>query len=411
MATLSPDSNVTWCSSNPKRAGSASAARFDLYSKATTVLEARRLGALGSDLRWDQQHGFCEINAPHPRGLFGALAYRPCEPGAILGAVLHDISDDLSGDPPIFGKENPQDLIPTDLSPAPHGSHDESFSLTGHEPISLNSALKRPDSSAVVAAITKQTTAFDRHNTWHPHAKASIPTGIRPLRMLATITQKRDGTLKARVCLAEVKGSTPPLFPGTAGHHIDTKSSPTPGFTAIKVIAAHAAHFGYVLRADDITDAYLCGPQREKPIYAYYPYGWSTYLQAVYGADRTQWPYDPDTHLACITGNIWGSQDAGARFRAVLHPVLLELGYDSTALNEAFYHRIGTSYCVLVWTDDVCTSMTAEQATILYEYINNNVGKTKGARTIGAPVLGSSDLFALTADRHHEGGRAMHTSC
>ena len=84
IATLPPDSNISFCSPKPKRAGSASVARFDRDRKATTALEARRLRAVNSDLRWNQQRGLCEIKASHPRGPFDFLMYRTRNSGAII---------------------------------------------------------------------------------------------------------------------------------------------------------------------------------------------------------------------------------------------------------------------------------------------------------------------------------------
>lgn len=47
---------------NPKRAGSASHARFEKYEDGMTVAEAQAAGVTAGDLLWDTKHGFIEIN-------------------------------------------------------------------------------------------------------------------------------------------------------------------------------------------------------------------------------------------------------------------------------------------------------------------------------------------------------------
>lgn len=46
---------------NPKRAGSASHARFAKYEDGMTVDEAQKAGVTAGDLLWDTKHGFIEI--------------------------------------------------------------------------------------------------------------------------------------------------------------------------------------------------------------------------------------------------------------------------------------------------------------------------------------------------------------
>ena len=49
---------------NPKRAGSAAHARFDLYTSGQTVAEALAAGVIGGDLFHDVGHSFIAITAP-----------------------------------------------------------------------------------------------------------------------------------------------------------------------------------------------------------------------------------------------------------------------------------------------------------------------------------------------------------
>ena len=47
---------------NPKKAGSASAARFDLYHDRMTVAQAIKAGLRADDIWWDQIAGFISLN-------------------------------------------------------------------------------------------------------------------------------------------------------------------------------------------------------------------------------------------------------------------------------------------------------------------------------------------------------------
>ena len=52
------DERVVFQQRNPKRAGSSSHARYELYRRATTVGEFRDLGGSAADLKHDTKHGF-----------------------------------------------------------------------------------------------------------------------------------------------------------------------------------------------------------------------------------------------------------------------------------------------------------------------------------------------------------------
>jgi hypothetical protein len=49
---------------NPKRPGSASAPRFDLYATGMTVAQWRAKGGRWDDMSWDVGHGFISVDAP-----------------------------------------------------------------------------------------------------------------------------------------------------------------------------------------------------------------------------------------------------------------------------------------------------------------------------------------------------------
>ena len=55
-----------WTQVNPKSSGSMSAANYERYKHAQTLLEARQLGCRFQDLKWDVAHGFVSLYIPGP---------------------------------------------------------------------------------------------------------------------------------------------------------------------------------------------------------------------------------------------------------------------------------------------------------------------------------------------------------
>ena len=54
------DGKILFLQENPKTVGTACYGRYESYKAATTVAEARRLGASTADLRWDRERGYLE---------------------------------------------------------------------------------------------------------------------------------------------------------------------------------------------------------------------------------------------------------------------------------------------------------------------------------------------------------------
>jgi len=63
--TLNKEATITIVSTtNPKRAGSTSAARFDLYTNGMTVAQAIEAGVTTGDIHWDSEKGFITLAEP-----------------------------------------------------------------------------------------------------------------------------------------------------------------------------------------------------------------------------------------------------------------------------------------------------------------------------------------------------------
>jgi len=80
--------------------------------------------------------------------------------------------------------------------------------------------------------------------------------------MGTTLTNKRDGSHKARIYLCGRKGTRAEVAPGEAGLHVDTHSSLIPPYKAVKLAVAHVAHYGNKVVCDDVIDAHLNGRMR-----------------------------------------------------------------------------------------------------------------------------------------------------
>jgi hypothetical protein len=314
--------------------------------------------------------------------------------------------DDLSGDPPIVGVQSARDVDDQEYDPA-----DMLATALGENgdgaPANLREAMELAVQSIWVPAILKQIDAFERHNTMHPVLRSAVPHGIKIKRLGCNFRQKRDGTAKARIYLAETRGSRPPVAPGQAGPPGTSHSSPCPGYTSVKLVVAHAAHYGNALNLDDVIDAYLNGPQRGEAIYAYYPPNWDLVMYAVYGNDRAAWPYDPKTHVQCITGNVPGALDAGVIWRGAIHPVITSLGFVVTPLSEALYVRLeddGSTSALVIWTDDLIVSATAPRAAAITAGINAHYA-TKGQKPVGND---DADMLGLDITLRPDGGYSLH---
>ena len=99
------DDLVVFQAKNPKRRRSSAWGRYERYKVATTVGQARELGATGDDLRHDARHGFVAVTPAQAPGMAaGAL---PCRdqapeiaeaPGMAAGALpCRDQAPEIAG--------------------------------------------------------------------------------------------------------------------------------------------------------------------------------------------------------------------------------------------------------------------------------------------------------------------------
>mmetsp|Transcript_4904 Transcript_4904/g.18134 ORF Transcript_4904/g.18134 Transcript_4904/m.18134 type:complete len:766 (-) Transcript_4904:1592-3889(-) len=382
---------------NPKPAGTRSYSRYATCQRADTVGAYLALGGTEADLRWGVANGFITVATSAAAGRL-----------AVIRAPM--TLDHLGGDPPVHGGEVAADLDGCAFGANTFGAEAEDLfkALLQDDtaPANLRAAMDAPNQAVWVAALDKQVAAFEHHGTWRPVRRSTVSRGTRLLNMGIVLTVKRDGSHKARIYVAETAGSRPEEAPGTAGPHVPTRSSPTPGFTALKLLAAHAAHCNNKLSVADIVDAYLQGGRRDVPLLARWPHNWPLYLAAKHGPDRGMWPYDPDETFCEIPGNMPGAVDAGALWRATLHPAILALGFITTPLSEALYvkqEKDGTQSTGLVWTDDLVFSATDERAEAYLAAIHDKF-PTKGTRVLGTD---GGDLLAWDVKRGPLGGYGL----
>ena len=224
------------------------ALRWARYRTAQTVDEYITLGGTSAYLRYDFKRGHCWRTDND--------VSKPC---LICGAPT-TYADDLSGDPPIYGTERPHDVDADDFD---HHELLETLYAPTAPAMRLSEAMPptpmRPENQdAWVPAVQKQMSAFHRHDTLRPVLRSSLGPGTKIERMGCGLRVTRDGTHKARVYLAQKRGTVAPVAPGEAGASVPTSPSPSPGYTAVRLVVAHAGHYEHDLPSTYVGSCSRC---------------------------------------------------------------------------------------------------------------------------------------------------------
>eukprot|EP00965_Chrysotila_dentata_P202941 6181418-Pleurochrysis_carterae.AAC.3 len=99
--------------------------------------------------------------------------------------------------------------------------------------------------------------------------RSELPSGRSPVRLIWVYKQKRDGTMKARLC---VQGCAQ-----THGVDYDQTFCATMRHTSLRALASIAAGTGMLIRRWDFVAAYLQGELQDgKVVYCHAPPGHST---------------------------------------------------------------------------------------------------------------------------------------
>ena len=116
-------------------------------------------------------------------------------------------------------------------------------------------------------AEKKELGNHDHNKSWTPIRRRDVPAGRRIHKLVWVYKEKRDGTLKARLC---VQGCTM-----ESGVDYDQVFSPTIRYSSVRGLFAFAAQRKCGVRSVDLTAAYLQGEFEEgEVVYAHMPPGY-----------------------------------------------------------------------------------------------------------------------------------------
>ena len=210
--------------------------------------------------------------------------------------------------------------------------------LDGTAPANLNEAMRPENVDACMPAFQECVDGFNTHNTIEVVSIDDVPENERIYVSGVTLSFKRDGTLKDRWHFngAGVNASrAADESPLSVNYETPCSSSPTASYTSFKVLCAHAGRHGMTIIQNDVNDAYLLSGA-EKVYYMRFPCGYTRYLKAVYLDDL---PYHPHTHVCKVIGNIWGHPDAGRIWNDEIVPVITDMGFVPTPMDDQFFYR------------------------------------------------------------------------
>ena len=275
-------------------------------------------------------------------------------------------------------------------------------------PTSLREACEPEHAATCIPAFQDQVDSFRLHDTATPVLRVDVPPDTDIARSMVNFRIKRNGTCKSRWCYDGSKvNKTRRRDPdyGSFSSATPRSSSPTAGYGSLVLLCAVTAHFGHICLQDDINHAYLQG-RRAEPVFMHFPYGFSDYMRHVHGNDRSSWPYDPNTHVLRVDGNIWGHPDAGAIWHAVIYPFLTgTLGFTPTPLDPCLLYRHepnGFPTLLLLFVDDYFVSAAADVAWDVAARISARF-QTKGAHI-------ADDALGVDIDVDDNGDVAIHAT-
>ena len=198
-----------------------------------------------------------------------------------------------------------------------------------------------------IASEAKELDAHKRNESWLVIPFSDVPCGRRIIRMLWVYKIKRDGTLKARLC---VMGSSQ-----KPGVDFDQTYCATMRASSLRLLAAISAALGLSMRRIDFISAYLQGKLEEgEVVYCQMPEGYET-------VDSEGRP-----HVLRIIKPIYGLAQAGRRWQRSIFPWLKEFGFQQSEFDPCIFfwkgdqNRRNETILLGCYVDDllICTSHT-----------------------------------------------------
>ena len=150
--------------------------------------------------------------------------------------------------------------------------------------------------------------------------QSELPAGRRLVKLVWVYKVKRDGSLKARLC---VQGCSQ-----VAGIDYDQTHCSTLRSSSLRMLTAVAARFGLSLRRWDFASAYLQGVLEDgEVVYCLAPPG-----HATIGADGRP-------RICKVVKPIYGMAQAGRRWQRSLFPWLLEQGFTQLHVDKCLFMK------------------------------------------------------------------------
>ena len=203
-------------------------------------------------------------------------------------------------------------------------------------------------------AEAKELKAHERNQSWSVIKANDVPTNRRIIRMLWVYKRKRDGTLKARLC---VMGSSQ-----RPGVDFDQTYCATMRAASLRLLAAISARLDLSMWRIDFVSAYLQGELEDgEVVYCHMPQGYET-------TDTENRP-----NILRIEKPIYGMAQSGRRWQRSIFPWLLEFGFTQSQFDPCVFFLRSNSETILIgcYVDDllVCTSRS-DKSSLFQKFIN-----------------------------------------
>ena len=185
-------------------------------------------------------------------------------------------------------------------------------------PRGRKTALKQ-DKEGWLKAERKELDSHERNQSWSIIRARDVPTGRRIIKMLWVYKIKRDGTLKARLC---VMGSSQ-----RPGVDFDQTYCATMRAASLRLLAAISARLGLSMWRMDFVSAYLQGLLEDgEVVFCLMPEGYETT-----GTDGKP-------NVLRIEKPIYGLAQAGRRWQRSLFPWLIKYGFTQSEYDPCVFY-------------------------------------------------------------------------
>ena len=205
------------------------------------------------------------------------------------------------------------------------------------------------DRKGWLEAEKKELEAHERNQTWTTITHSQVQAGRKIIRMLWVYKIKRDGRLKARLC---VMGSAQ-----RPGVDFDQTYSATMRASSLRMLTAISAALKLSMRRVDFISAYLQGKLEEgETVFCHMPEGYETT-----GADGRP-------NVLRIDKPIYGLAQAGRRFQRSLFPWLKDFGFTQSCYDPCVFYLRSNNRTELIligcYVDDllICSSHSNAQS-------------------------------------------------